>query len=87
MSALGTLAWLFGVYLKYNMIYGVVMGVILSIALASWQNRSLQKDKNCKNTYIVGNGFLLAILILTFIPAVAQFFLKDWAQSLIDQNA
>jgi len=87
MSMLKTLEYLVGVYFKYNFIYGVVSGLLISLALASWQNNSLQKDKNCKKTYMVGNGFLLTFLILTLIPAIGQYFLKDWAQSLIDKNA
>jgi hypothetical protein len=87
MSVLGTLAWVFGVYLKYNMIYGTVAGLVLALSLSSWQNSSITKDKNCKNTYSIGSGFLVAVLVLTLIPAVGQFFLKEWAQSLIDQNA
>jgi hypothetical protein len=87
MSLIKNLEWAVGVYFKYSFIYGIVVGLLISLALASWQNNSLQKDKNCKKSYMVGNGFLLTFLIGTLIPAIGQFFLKDWAQNLIDKNA
>jgi hypothetical protein len=76
---------LVGVYLKYSPIYGTLIGLLICIALTSWQRNSLDKDKQCRPTYDLGNGFLLAFLILTLIPVILQFFTKDIAQGWIDK--
>ncbi len=86
MSALGTIAWLFGVWLKYNLIYGVVVSGLIVTALAFLQNNSMKKDNKCKG-HLWTNVPIIIFAIGGLITSVSQFFLKDWAQSLIDQNA
>jgi hypothetical protein len=84
-SALEVFLGLVGVYLKYSPIYGTLMGLLICIFLTSWQRNSLDKDKQCRPTYTVGNGFLLFFLISMLMPVILQFLTKDIAQGWIDK--
>jgi hypothetical protein len=79
------LQWLVGVYFKYNMIYGVLTGLIVSLIINAIERSFLLKDKNCKGYLFLSFPQMIFLGLSTFF-AIAQFFLKDWAQGLINAS-
>jgi hypothetical protein len=79
------LQWIVGVYFKYNMIYGVLLGLVISLIIASVERSFQMNDKNCKGYLLLTIPQMIALSSATFF-AIAQFFLKDWAQGLINAS-
>jgi len=85
MGLFETLQWLVGVYFKYNMIYGVLAGLVISLIINAVERSFLLKDKNCKGYLFLSLPQTIFLVSATFF-AIAQFFLKDWAQGLINSS-
>ena len=79
------LQWIVGVYFKYNMIYGVLTGLIISLIIAAVERSFQINDKNCKGYLLLTIPQMVSLVSATFF-AIAQFFLKDWAQGLINAS-
>ena len=86
MTVMNTILWIVGVYLKYSMLYGVGLGLTIGTILSYVENSQLQKDKTCQR-HLLTNIPQLVFLSIAILSLIFSFFLKDFAQSLIDSNA
>ena len=83
MSCFSGLQWLLGYFLKYSILYGTTVALIVSTILTYVENSQLQKDRNCQR-HLLTNVPQLILLTIACINLVVGYFLSDFADKLIE---